>query len=156
MPVKTVKLKTEKKVSTENNIPELTNLQAYNLVNALDSAPCRHVSRVYITGDGYFFSEGNNLYEMVDLDPKDPKEAALLKQGKKQKRILLPGKYIARKQVIKEYSREEALENKDAIIATYLAEQKVLKAKLKAEKGDEDESPVKAITEALLKLKTKS
>ena len=93
---------------------------------------------------------------MVDLDPKDPKEAALLKQGKKQKRILLPGKYIARKQVIKEYSREEALENKDAIIATYLAEQKVLKAKLKAEKGDEDESPVKAITEALLKLKTKS
>jgi hypothetical protein len=150
-----VKIKTQKKVSPGNNIPELTNLQAYNLVNALDSTQCSHVNRVYITTDGYFFSEGNDLYEMVDLDPRDSKEAALLKQGKKQKRVLLPGKYIGRKQVIKEYSREEIIENRDEIISTYVAEQKDLKTKLKAEKGDDD-SPVKAITEALLKLKIKN
>jgi hypothetical protein len=130
--------KANRNLLTKNSIPELTGLQAYNLVNALDSVPCRHVSRVYITVDGYFFSEGNNLTEMVDLDAKIPSEALLLKQGKKQKRVLLPGKYIARKQVIKEYSCEEILECKDEIIATYTEEQKALKARLKAEKGDED------------------
>jgi hypothetical protein len=157
MPVKTLKQRPATKVEPqrgleENSIPELTSLQAYNLVNALEHAQCGHVSRVYITCDGYFFSPGNDLHEYADLDPKIPSEATLLKQGKKQKKILLPGKYIARKPVIKEYAREEILEHSEEIISTYKFEQKLLKAKQKAESEDDDNSPVKAIKEALQKL----
>jgi hypothetical protein len=156
MPVKI--LKTAAKTKGENNhqdfrnsIPELTSQQAYNLVNALEDVHCWHVSQVYITGEGYFFSPGNELHEYVDLDPKIPGEAALMKQGKRQKKILLPGKYIARKPVIKEYAREEILENKDEIISVYKAEQRALKASQKDMEEHED-NPVKAITEALQKL----
>lgn len=88
----------------------------------------------------------------MDLDPRDPKEAILLKQGKKQKKVLLPGKYISRKEVIKEYAREDILEQKDEIISAYKAEQKALKAKMKIEAGEEEGNPVEAITEVLQKL----
>jgi hypothetical protein len=156
MPVKTVKqsakVKPESNVSTGSIIPELTNQHAFNLVNTLESPRCGHFSTVYITESGYYFSEGNDLHEMVDLDPKVPAEALLIRQGKKQKRVLLPGKYIARKQIIREYSKEEILECRDEIIAAYNAEQKELKAKDKAQKAEDDDSPVKAITEALQKL----
>lgn len=96
-------------------IAGLTNAQAYNLVQALESANCGHVDRIYVTADGYFFSQGNDLHDLVDLDPKVPAEAALLKTGKKQKKILLPGKYIARKRVLHEYTREEILGKKNKI-----------------------------------------
>lgn len=120
MATKTAKTKTTGGNSlTENCIPELSNQQAYTLVNVLEHPQCGHVSRVYITADGYFFSPGNDLHEMVDLDAKIPAEAALLKIGKKQKKILLPGKYIARKPVLKEYTREEILEKKDKIVMSY-------------------------------------
>ncbi len=154
MPVKTLNpiVKVEKSLFQGNPIPELTSLQAYNLINALEHALCGHVSRVYITSDGYFFSPGGDLHEYVDLDPKIATEATLIKQGKRQKKVLLAGKYIARKAVIKEYSRDEVLENKDEIISAYKAEQRAMKAKQKAETDNDEDSPVKAITEALQKL----
>ncbi len=156
MPVKTLKppvrSKAETKSSSENIIAELTNAQAYNLVCSLELPQNSHVGIVYITGDGYYFSQGMDLHELVDLDPGNPAEALLIKQGRKQKRILLPGKYIARKRVIKEYSRAEVMECRNEIVAAHSAEQKVLKAKQKAASGDEDGNPVKAITDALQKL----
>src|SRR5580698_8554568 len=99
-----------------NIIKELSNAEAYKLINALEylaanNANEEYARTVYITSDGkYHFSDGNDLYELVDLDYKIAQEALLLKQGKKQKRVLLPGKYISRKPVIKEYSREKILE----------------------------------------------
>lgn len=141
-----------------NIIKELNNTEAYRLISAIDHLAAlntheEYAQKIYITSDGkYHFSEGNELYELVDLDNKISSEALLLKQGKKQKRILLPGKYISRKPVIKEYSREKILEKKDEIISAYMHEQKALKAKQKSEKGEDDDSPVKVITEALQKL----
>jgi hypothetical protein len=156
MPVKTLKPPTkprvEAKAATGNIISELSNSQAYNLVCSLELPQNGHIELVYITGDGYFFSQGTDLYELIDLDPSIPAEALLLKQGRKQKRILLPGKYIARKRVVKEYTRNEIIECRNEIIAAHSAEQKILKAKQKAAAGEEDGSAVKAITEALQKL----
>jgi hypothetical protein len=116
MGTKTIKATTKTSPGKEI-ITGLTNAQAYSLVQALESANCSHVEQVYVTVDGYFFSPGNDLHDLVDLDPKVPAEAALLKVGKKQKKILLPGKYIARKRVLHEYTREEILDKKKEIEA---------------------------------------
>jgi hypothetical protein len=153
MPVKTLKppVKIKSNLSAGNGFPELTSLQAYNLVNALEHPQCGHVDRIYITADGYFFSPGNDLHQLVDLDPALPAEAALIKQGKKQKRVLLPGKYISRKPVIKEYTREEILDKKNEVAEAYTAELNAQRDKQKPEPGD-NENPVKVITEALQKL----
>lgn len=140
-----------------NIIKELSNAEAYKLIGALDyfeskNVPAEYAHNIYITADGkYHFTEGNDFHELVDLDSKIPAEAALLKLGKKQKKIQLPGKYIARKRVIKEYSREEVMGKKDEIFQAFKKEQKVLKERQKAEAG-EDSSPVQVITEALQKL----
>lgn len=140
-----------------NIIKELSNTEAYKLAGALDhfetgNTHDEYAKKVYITSDGkYHFSEGTDLHELVDMDTKVPAEALLLKQGRRQKKVLLPGKYIARKQVIKEYSREEILKHKDKIFSAYKAEQKALKEKLNAEAGEEG-NPVQAITDALKKL----
>ena len=156
MPVKTqkqlLKPDSETQLKHGNSIPELSKLQAYNLVKAIEHAQCSHVNTIYITEAGYFFSEGNDLYEFVDLDPRDAREALLLKQGKKQKKVLRPGKYISRRPVIKEYSREDILDRKEEIISAFKLEQKAVKAKQKAESGDEEGNAVKAITEVLQKL----
>jgi hypothetical protein len=156
MPVKTSKSPTkpneEKQLLKVNYIPELNSQQSYNLVNALEHPQCSHVNRIFITEAGYFFSEGNDLYEYADLDSSNPREALLIKQGKKQKKVLMPGKYISRKRVLKEYTREEILESREDIIAAYKAEQKALKAKQKAEAGEEEGNAVDAITEVLQKL----
>ena len=105
MPAKTVKPSAKPKAASPssggNIIPEISNLQAYNLINALEHPQCASVTNVFMTENGYYFHEGNDLYEMVDLDPQDPREALLIRQGKRQKRVLLPGKYIGRKRVLK-------------------------------------------------------
>lgn len=140
-----------------NIIKELSNAEAYRLINALDlfaanNTHDEYAQKVYITADGkYHFSDGNELHELVDLDPKIQNEAMLLKQGKKQKKVLLPGKYISRKRVVREYSREEILDKKDEVFSVFKSEQKKIKDKQKAEAG-EDGSPVQVITEALKKL----
>jgi len=160
MPAKTVKPSAKPKAASPssggNIIPEISNLQAYNLINALEHPQCASVTNVFMTENGYYFHEGNDLYEMVDLDPQDPREALLIRQGKRQKRVLLPGKYIGRKRVLKGYSKEEIIECREEIIAAWAAEQKVIKARQKAEAGEDDGSAVKVITEALQKLSKNS
>jgi hypothetical protein len=155
MAVKTIKpqnkTRAEGKGSSGNIIPELTNLQAFNLVTMLENPGCTHVDKIFITEAGYFFSDGNDLHELVDLDPNVPQEAFLLKQGKKQKKVLLPGKYISRKPVLKEYAREEILDKEVEILTAFKEEQRALKESRKAEAGEEG-SPVQVITEALKKL----
>lgn len=125
----------------ENVIKELNNTNAFRLIQALDSAQTKHVTHVRITEDGiYHFTEGNEHTVQKELDPKNDVDAALLKAGKKYRKVKLPGLYIGSKKIIKEYSREEIFEKRADIVNAFRKEEKERRRLQKAANGEEDMS----------------
>jgi hypothetical protein len=119
-------------------VPGLSNEKAFDLLETLNTAHMKHVTQIVVCENGdYHFHDGQEMYEMKDVDITTAAGAAKYKAGFRKESFKMPGKYINCSKIVKTYTPQDILDDSDDIMRAHKESVKAQKKAALARQGED-------------------